>query len=50
MQNLIVLLIGFIVFAYVSWKTFRTLTRKPSPADKCGGCNGCSLKVDCKIK
>jgi len=50
MQNIIVIIIGLGVLAYVSWKTFKTITRKPSPADKCGGCTGCALKVDCKIK
>jgi len=49
MQNIIVIIIGFVVLAYVSWKTYKTLTRKPSPAGKCGGCTGCALKVkmDC---
>lgn len=46
MQNLIVIIIGLAVLAYVSWKTYKTITRKPSPADKCGGCTGCALKVN----
>jgi nitrate/TMAO reductase-like tetraheme cytochrome c subunit len=50
MQNLIVILIGIIVFGYVGWKIFKTLTRKPSPADKCIGCNGCALKVNTHYK
>jgi len=45
-QNLIVILIGIAVAGYVVWKIFKTLTRKPSPADKCGGCTGCALKVN----
>jgi len=44
MQNIIVILIGIIVFGYVSWKIFKTITRKPG--DKCSGCSGCALKID----
>lgn len=52
MQDIIVILIGIIVFGYVGWKIYKSITRKPSPADKCGGCTGCALKVDinCKTK
>lgn len=46
MQNLIVILIGIAVFSYVSWKIYKMVIRKPSPADKCGGCTGCALKVN----
>ena len=46
MQNLIVILIGLAVLAYVSWKMYKILTHKPSQADKCGGCTGCALKID----
>ncbi len=52
MQDIIVILIGLGVLTYVSWRTYKTLTRKPSPADKCGGCTGCALKVnvECRTK
>jgi hypothetical protein len=52
MQNIIVLLIGVIVFGYVGWKIYKSITRKPDQSDKCGGCTGCALKVDvnCKTK
>jgi hypothetical protein len=52
MQDLIVILIGVGVFGYVGWKIYKTITRNPSPSDKCLGCTGCALKVDvnCKIK
>ncbi len=52
MQDIIVILIGLGILTYVSWKTYKTLTRKPSPADKCGGCTGCALKVnvECSAK
>jgi len=46
MQNIIVILIGIIVFGYVGWKMFKTITRKPGPGDKCSGCSGCALKID----
>jgi len=46
MQNLIVFFIGILVLGYVSWKMVKTLTRKPNPSDKCGGCTGCALKVN----
>ena len=49
MQNIIVILIGIVVFGYLGFKIYKTLTKKPTPADKCGGCTGCALKVkmDC---
>jgi len=50
MQDIIVLIIGMAVLSYVCWRTYKTLTRKPSPADKCGGCTGCALKVDVECK
>ena len=48
-QDIIVIVIGAFVAGYVGWKIYKMLTRKPSPADKCGGCTGCALKVkmDC---
>lgn len=46
MQDIIVILIGLVVLSYVFFRTYKTLTRKPSPADKCVGCTGCALKVD----
>jgi hypothetical protein len=51
-QNIIVIIIGTLVIGYVGWKVYKMLTRKPSPADKCGGCTGCALKVniDCNDK
>ena len=45
MQDIIVIFIGLLVFSYVGWKTYKTITRKPSVSDKCGGCTGCALKV-----
>ena len=50
MQDIIVILIGLGVLSYVLFRTFKTLTRKPSPADKCGGCTGCALKVNVECK
>ncbi|MDD3320102.1 MAG: FeoB-associated Cys-rich membrane protein [Paludibacter sp.] len=52
MQDIIVLIVGIIVFGYVGWKIYKLITRKPSAADKCGGCTGCALKekTDCTIK
>lgn len=49
MQDIIVISIGVIIFGFVGWKTYKTLTRKPSPTDKCSGCSGCALKdkIDC---
>jgi hypothetical protein len=44
MQDIIVYLIGISVFGYVGYLIFRTLTKKASPADSCGGCTGCALK------
>jgi hypothetical protein len=51
-QDIIVILIGAGVIGYVGWKIYKMLTRKPGPADKCGGCTGCALKVniECKSK
>ena len=46
MQDIIVIIIGLVVFGYLGYKIYKTLTKKPSSADKCGGCTGCSLKVD----
>lgn len=46
MQDIVVILIGLIVFGYVGWKIYKSMTRKPSSTDKCGGCTGCSLKED----
>ena len=46
MQDIIVIIIGLIDFGYLGFKIYKTLTKKPSPADKCGGCTGCALKVD----
>ena len=46
MQDIIVIIIGLIVFGYLGFKIYKTLTKKPSPTDKCGGCTGCALKVD----
>ncbi len=52
MQDIIVIIIGLVVFGFVGYKIVKTMTRKPSPADKCGGCTGCALKekIDCTIK
>jgi hypothetical protein len=44
MQDIIVTIIGVIVFGSMSWKVFKLITRKPSSNDKCGGCTGCALK------
>ncbi|MEI6752603.1 MAG: hypothetical protein WCK78_05485 [Paludibacter sp.] len=38
------------VLSYVGLRTYKTLKRKPSPADKCGGCTGCALKVNTNCK
>lgn len=46
MQDIVVILIGIIVFGYVGWKIYILITRKPDSSDKCGGCSGCSLKED----
>jgi len=46
MQDIIVIVIGVVVFGYVAYKTYKTLTKKASPNQKCAGCDGCSLKVD----
>jgi len=48
-QDIIVIVIGAFVVGYAGWKIYKMLTRKPGPADKCGGCTGCALKVkmDC---
>lgn len=42
MQQLIVILIGVVVFGYVIYQTYKTLTRKASNDSKCGGCSSCS--------
>ena len=49
MQDLIVILIGIVVFSYVGWTIYKAITKKPSASDKCAGCSGCALKekVDC---
>lgn len=44
MQDIIVYFIGVIIVVLVGWKTYKTITRKPSANDKCGGCTGCDLK------
>jgi len=48
-QDIIVISIGVLVVTFVCWKTYKMLTRKPGPKDKCAGCTGCALKVkmDC---
>jgi nitrate/TMAO reductase-like tetraheme cytochrome c subunit len=52
MQDIIVLIIGIVIFGFVSWKAYKTITKKPNPADKCVGCSGCALKekIDCTPK
>ncbi|MEZ7867435.1 MAG: FeoB-associated Cys-rich membrane protein [Paludibacteraceae bacterium] len=43
MQQLIVIVIGVLVFGYVVYQTYKTLTNKSTSSDvKCGGCNSCS--------
>lgn len=51
-QDIIVIVIGALVVGYVGWKVYKLITRKPDPANKCGGCTGCALKVniDCTTK
>jgi hypothetical protein len=46
MQDIIVILIGIVVFAYVGWKLYKLATQKPDPKNMCGGCTGCNLKED----
>lgn len=52
MQDIIVIIIGLLVFGYIAWKIWKLITKKASPADKCGGCTGCALKekTDCTVK
>ena len=52
MQDIIVILIGLLVFGYVGFRLYKTINKKPSPNDSCGGCTGCALKekTDCSIK
>jgi len=51
MQDIIVILIGCIVFGSVALRMYKILTSKPKPNDKCGGCTGCALKekVECSL-
>jgi hypothetical protein len=44
MQDIIVYLIGILVFGYLVYLVIKTLTKKASPSDSCGGCTGCALK------
>ena len=42
MQQLIVILIGVAVLAYVIYQIYKMLTVKGNGNTKCGGCDGCS--------
>ncbi|MBP8903533.1 MAG: FeoB-associated Cys-rich membrane protein [Paludibacteraceae bacterium] len=42
MQQLIVIVIGIVVFGYVLYQIRKTLTAKNSGETKCGGCSSCS--------
>jgi hypothetical protein len=52
MQDIIVVLIGIVVFGYVGWKIYKIITRKPGVNNTCGGCTGCALKenMECSIQ
>ena len=39
MQQIIVIIIGIVVFGYVAYSIYKTVTKKPSD-NKCDGCNG----------
>ena len=44
MQDIIVILIGIVVFGYVGWRMYKIIFRKPDSSNSCGGCTGCALK------
>jgi hypothetical protein len=42
MQQLIVIIIGLVVFGYVVYHIYKTVFKKKSRDTKCGGCSSCS--------
>ncbi|MFV0392084.1 MAG: FeoB-associated Cys-rich membrane protein [Paludibacteraceae bacterium] len=42
MQQLIVILIGIVVFGYAFYKAYKTISHKSSSESKCGSCDSCA--------
>lgn len=44
LQTIITYIIVFVAFLIVSFRVYKSLTRKNDQENPCGGCTGCDLK------
>lgn len=43
-QEIVVILIGFIVILHLSWKIYKNITNPSKGCNSCIGCKGCEIK------